>query len=50
MSGPMHVLYCDDPRFDGHESPPGHPERPERLHALRSGLIATLAEGGAERV
>jgi acetoin utilization deacetylase AcuC-like enzyme len=50
MSAPLHVLYCDDLRFDAHESPPGHPERPARLSAIRNGLIATLAAAGSERV
>jgi acetoin utilization deacetylase AcuC-like enzyme len=48
MSAPLHILYCDDARFDAHESPPGHPERPARLDAIRKGLIATLAEAGVE--
>ena len=48
MTAPLHLLVCDDPRFDGHESPPGHPERPERLSALRQGLVATLAQAHAE--
>jgi acetoin utilization deacetylase AcuC-like enzyme len=46
----LHILYCDDPRFDAHEGPPGHPERPLRLAAVRKGLIATLAEAGSQRV
>jgi acetoin utilization deacetylase AcuC-like enzyme len=50
MAGDLHLLYCDDPRFDAHESPPGHPERPARLEAVRTGLIVPLAEAGAERV
>lgn len=47
---PAHIEYCDDARFDAHQSPPGHPEQPARLAAVRSGLIATLAEAGAERL
>lgn len=50
MVAPLSILYCDDPRFDAHESPPGHPERPARLDAVRKGLIATLAEAHAERL
>jgi len=48
MAGIPHILYCDDARFDAHESPPGHPERPERLNAVRKGLVATLAQAHAE--
>jgi acetoin utilization deacetylase AcuC-like enzyme len=32
------VGYCDDPVFAGHDAGPGHPERPERLEAMRRGL------------
>jgi acetoin utilization deacetylase AcuC-like enzyme len=34
----------DDPSFRGHDAGPGHPERPERLDALRRGL----SDGGLE--
>lgn len=47
---PAHILYCDDTRFDAHQSPPGHPEQPARLAAVRNGLIAELAQAGAQRV
>ena len=33
---PIHVV--EDIRFQAHESPPGHPERPERLVAVSRGL------------
>ncbi|HEX6244148.1 MAG TPA: histone deacetylase [Polyangiales bacterium] len=45
-----HILYWDDPRFDAHESPAGHPERPARLAAVRNGLVATLSGANAEHV
>jgi acetoin utilization deacetylase AcuC-like enzyme len=32
------VLFYDDPVFRDHDSGPGHPERPERLDAVRRGL------------
>ncbi|MGE5124763.1 MAG: histone deacetylase [Betaproteobacteria bacterium] len=34
----MRVGYFDHPLFDAHDAGPGHPERPERLAALRRGL------------
>jgi acetoin utilization deacetylase AcuC-like enzyme len=36
----MGLFLLDDPRFDEHKSPPGHPERPERLTAARRGSAA----------
>lgn len=43
------ALFCiDDPRFDGHLSPSGHPECPERLSAVRKGLVTPLLAGGAQ--
>src|SRR2546425_2795906 len=36
-SGPRVLLY-DDPVFREHDAGPGHPERPERLDAVRRGL------------
>jgi acetoin utilization deacetylase AcuC-like enzyme len=36
------VAFYDDPVFGEHEAGPGHPERPERLEAVRRGL----REGG----
>ena len=38
------VGFCDDPVFREHDAGPGHPERPERLDAVRRGL----REGGIE--
>jgi acetoin utilization deacetylase AcuC-like enzyme len=34
----MRVLLYDDPIFREHDAGPGHPERPERLDAVRRGL------------
>ena len=34
----MRVGYFDHPLFDAHDAGPGHPERPERLSAVRRGL------------
>ena len=34
----MRVGFCDDPAFHEHDAGPGHPERPERLDAVRLGL------------
>ncbi|HVP31465.1 MAG TPA: histone deacetylase [Myxococcota bacterium] len=34
MVGPRQVAVIEDPRFRDHRSPPGHPERPERLLAV----------------
>jgi acetoin utilization deacetylase AcuC-like enzyme len=42
------VAYAIDEVFQGHRSPPGHPERPERLDAVREGLArAGFVERGA---
>src|SRR5687767_115768 len=39
MHQPMHrVLFYDDPLFREHDTGPGHPERPDRLDAVRQGL------------
>jgi acetoin utilization deacetylase AcuC-like enzyme len=39
MYQPLHrVLFYDDPLFLKHDAGSGHPERPERLHAVRRGL------------
>jgi acetoin utilization deacetylase AcuC-like enzyme len=37
-SGPRKVLLAQDALFLSHVSPPGHPERPERLLAVQAGL------------
>jgi acetoin utilization deacetylase AcuC-like enzyme len=51
MVAPRPALFCiDDPRFDGHLSPAGHPECPERLSAVRKGLVAPLLAGGASLI
>jgi acetoin utilization deacetylase AcuC-like enzyme len=34
----VRVGYYDSPLFDEHDAGPGHPERPERLQAVRRGL------------
>jgi acetoin utilization deacetylase AcuC-like enzyme len=41
----MRVGVYDDPVFGEHDAGPGHPERPERLDAVRRGL----RQGGLER-
>jgi acetoin utilization deacetylase AcuC-like enzyme len=41
MHQPQHrVFFYDDPLFLEHDAGPGHPERPERLKAVRDGLAA----------
>ena len=42
----IRVGLCDDPVFGEHDAGPGHPERPERLGAVRRGL----REAGLELV
>jgi len=41
----MRVGLHDDPVFGEHDAGPGHPERPERLEAVRRGL----RDGGLEK-
>jgi acetoin utilization deacetylase AcuC-like enzyme len=41
----MNVGLYDDPVFREHDSGPGHPERPERLDAVRRGLREAGLEG-----
>jgi acetoin utilization deacetylase AcuC-like enzyme len=48
--GPEQLLYVDDRRFDEHLAPGAHPECPERLSAIRSGLVEPLRHAGAERI
>ena len=36
----MRVAVFDDPVFREHDSGPGHPERPERVDAVRRGIAA----------
>jgi acetoin utilization deacetylase AcuC-like enzyme len=46
MAAPR-VLLLTDPAMSGHQ-PPGHPERPERLGAVSSGVADGAAAAGAE--
>jgi len=41
----MRIGFFDDPVFGEHDAGPGHPERPERLEAVRRGL----RQGGIEK-
>jgi acetoin utilization deacetylase AcuC-like enzyme len=50
MSPPRQLFYVDDPRFDAHVAAGHHPECPERLSALRRGLLAPLQSAGAMRI
>ncbi len=48
---PTRLFYVDDPRFEDHKAEgSAHPECPERLSALREGLIVPLRDAGAERL
>jgi acetoin utilization deacetylase AcuC-like enzyme len=44
------LCLADDVLFEQHVSPPGHPERPQRLSAARQGVEACPAAAGAERL
>ena len=44
MPFPVRVALYDDPLFREHDSGRGHPERPERLSAIRRGLNAAGLE------
>ena len=46
MTGAARVLLLTDPAMAGHR-PPGHPERPERLDAVASGVADGAAAAGA---
>jgi acetoin utilization deacetylase AcuC-like enzyme len=46
MTGTARVLLLSDPAMAGH-SPPGHPERPERVDAVISGVTDAATSGGA---
>jgi acetoin utilization deacetylase AcuC-like enzyme len=50
MSSPEQLYVIDDERFDAHASNTPHPERPARLSAVRTGLVSTLRQGGAELI
>lgn len=41
----MRVAFYDDPVFGEHDAGPGHPERPQRLEAVRRGLRLGGLEG-----
>jgi len=47
---PERLLYVDDTRFDNHVAVAPHPERPERLAAIRRGLLEPLKRAGAQRL
>ena len=44
------LCLADDSLFEEHVSPPGHPERPQRLSAAREGVEACPAAAGAGRL
>ncbi|MEY2935180.1 MAG: hypothetical protein RL033_5929 [Pseudomonadota bacterium] len=44
------LCLADDALFEQHVSPPGHPERPQRLSAARQGVEACSAAAGALRL
>jgi acetoin utilization deacetylase AcuC-like enzyme len=44
------LCLADDALFDEHISPPGHPERPERLGAARQGAMETTLARAASRL
>jgi len=44
------LCLADDPLFEEHVSPPGHPERAQRLSAARQGVEACAAAAGAARL
>lgn len=52
MSGSALPQLClaDDDLFDEHVSPPGHPERPERLAAARQGVLDVPLAASAQRL
>ena len=50
MSEPPRLCLADDALFDQHVSPPGHPERPERLAAARQGVLDSAVARGAARL
>jgi acetoin utilization deacetylase AcuC-like enzyme len=49
-STPERLLYVDDAQFDRHVAVAPHPERPERLAAIRRGLLDPLQRAGAQRL
>jgi acetoin utilization deacetylase AcuC-like enzyme len=50
MPRPRQLFYVDEPHFDRHVAQGHHPECPERLSALRRGLIAPLRAAQATRI
>ncbi len=44
------LCLADDPLFDQHVSPPGHPERPARLGAARQGVADSVFESTLSRL
>lgn len=44
------LCLADDALFEQHVSPPGHPERPERLTAARQGLLDSPLAAAARRL
>jgi acetoin utilization deacetylase AcuC-like enzyme len=46
----MATGWFDTPAFDAHDAGRGHPERPERLHALREGLVRAGVSSRVERI
>ena len=45
----MPLVVISSPRFEEHTTPPGHPERPERAHALHASAERWRAAGGEVR-
>jgi acetoin utilization deacetylase AcuC-like enzyme len=50
MPRPRQLFYVDEPAFDRHVAEGYHPECPERLSALRRGLLAPLRAADARRI
>jgi acetoin utilization deacetylase AcuC-like enzyme len=50
MPRPRQLFYVDEPHFDRHVAQGHHPECPERLSALRRGLLAPLRAAEATRI
>jgi acetoin utilization deacetylase AcuC-like enzyme len=50
MPRPRQLFYVDEPQFDRHVAEGHHPECPERLSALRRGLLAPLCAAQATRI
>lgn len=50
MRAPKRLLFVDDPRFERHVCEHPHPEAPDRLKAIREGLVVPLRDAGALRI